>query len=921
MKGRERFGAFDGLVFSVALVAVLGFVAVRHLLEDWLLLVSSLSLVSCGALLLPGGLWSGPVAGGLALLGASLPQLGVGLKVLVVAVGAGLGASWWLISGRANEGRRAGLSVAIFSVGASLSVMLARQAVGGATTPLMRMVLGLPGAVPLALVLVLFSHPLMRSGGRKVWSTALGVMMAILGGFAWGRGGGDPAWPIVWLLAPLAVPLIGGVTCEWGRRHALRAVAGAVVAGAVLTWFLSLGLLPLGLLALSILSGLGALADPLKGATLREMREAVAASPARAVGGALYSVAMIGLLWGGAKVALAKVPRYKGMIVASAGEVFVKFRGSKEWAPAPWGTLLSEGDELRTGAGSAAIIRFGDGSVVKASSGTEVRVESFKEEGGVFARRLKLRVGRLWLRVRRAVKGYFEVETRAAVAGVRGTDYSVASLPDQTYVSCWSGAASVTAGGWTVVVRAGQETRVRRGRRPEKPRPMSPDEIERWRRELPALEAPAPESLWERRLQGTTLADNFDDGRIDLGTWMVISSDPAVNVKEEGGELRIFGMRSKPGELFEVGLSSQPFSQTSVEVSARIRFVKGHGRAEVRLCGEKESVGFGFQAGKGYLLVTSGRWPGIVAVADPFGDEEFASHTVALLYDATTKRARAYLDGAFVGAAKVDLGDEVRAALLYVTRRPADRIDCSFDDFRSNITVGVALPVALAVGAIFDSKGDETPSPFFLLKPLSPKALELLRSVEVKKPKPIAAPSPLFAKGVQALRLPRRGDFWAEVEKDAGRPIEGDYIFGFTIGAGSRTVRWLSVKGASLLPPTIIRLKKEEVALHLAWSAEGATSFWVDLVDVGKNKLIARERLGATERSVSLYPTLFGGEKVVAVIRAFSRAPSPGTEEAVSQALWAMDSLAPPGGLYWASLAAPGGEIEVACTKTGVMRW
>ena len=167
MKGRERFGAFDGLVFSVALVAVLGFVAVRHLLEDWLLLVSSLSLVSCGALLLPGGLWSGPVAGGLALLGASLPQLGVGLKVLVVAVGAGLGASWWLISGRANEGRRAGLSVAIFSVGASLSVMLARQAVGGATTPLMRMVLGLPGAVPLALVLVLFSHPLMRSGDRK----------------------------------------------------------------------------------------------------------------------------------------------------------------------------------------------------------------------------------------------------------------------------------------------------------------------------------------------------------------------------------------------------------------------------------------------------------------------------------------------------------------------------------------------------------------------------------------------------------------------------------------------------------------------------------------------------------------------------------------------------------------------------------
>lgn len=923
MEGRaEKFRAFDVLAMAFALLAAIIFTTRGHLLPEWLLFASSLSLVSTGALLMPGGLWGALVAGGLALLGASLSPLDIWLVLLLLVISAGLVALCFLIFDKVDEGRRTAISLALFSVIAILALMLAREAAGRAVSPLGRTFLGgLPLALPTALVVLLTAHPLVRRGQGGVWPTVFGAVLALLGGFSLGRRVDDLIWPLFWLMAPLAVLLVGGITSGWERRHLLRVVAGATIVGALLAWFESLGFVSLGLLAVAVLAVLGALADPMKGATLGEIREALLASPLRVVGGALYSVAMLGLLWGGAMVAMARVPRYKGMIVATAGDIFVRFRGSKEWGSVPWGTLLSEGDELRTGTASAAIIKFGDGSVVKASSGTELEIHSFREEEGVFERRIKLRIGRLWVRAKEGLRGFFDVEAPVAVAGVRGTDFSVAALPDQAYVSCWSGIVSVTSAGWTVVVRAMQETKVRRGERPEKPKPMSPEEITRWRREIPSLEAPAPESLWERQLQGRLLSDNFDDNRIDLGTWMMISLDPAVSVKEEGGELRIVGVRSLRGELLEAGLSSHPFIQTSIEASAKVRFVRGHGRAEVRLCGERNSVGFGFHSGKGYLLVTYGKWPDIVAIAPPVGDEDITPRTVSLLYDSLTKRVRAYLDGAFIGSSRVDLGERVRVALLYVTRRLDDRIDCTFDDFSSNVVVGAALPVALAVGAIWESPQDQTPSRLCLLRPLSPRAAELVRRVELKRPKVMAGPSPLFAKAAESVRMRRRADFWAVVEEEAGLPQQGDYFFRFTIGTGVGTVRWLSVKEASIAPPRIVHLRKKEDSLYLAWSSEGAMAFWVDLFEVKKNKLLARERLRATERSAFLYPALFGGEKVMAVVRAFSKAVPPESETLVDQTLAGIDALVSPGGVYWVALAASGIELEAACAKTSVMTW
>jgi len=118
-----------------------------------------------------------------------------------------------------------------------------------------------------------------------------------------------------------------------------------------------------------------------------------------------------------------------GTLVYSDGEVFVGRRGAEGEASA--GMSLGEGDVVRTGDNSVAVISVGGEAEIKLRANTTLSLDSLSERVAV-----SLSGGGAFSRVtRRNIRDY-TLKASTAVAGVRGTEFFVAygrtidALPD-----------------------------------------------------------------------------------------------------------------------------------------------------------------------------------------------------------------------------------------------------------------------------------------------------------------------------------------------------------------------------------------------------------------------------------------------------------------------------------------------------------
>lgn len=114
--------------------------------------------------------------------------------------------------------------------------------------------------------------------------------------------------------------------------------------------------------------------------------------------------------------------RGAAMLVRAGGEV-----------PAKPGTVLTDGDSLRTGPESSAMLAIEGRGQVLVSPGSELSVERARLYGrsGVADLRLRLNRGNAEPQVRNLLRGSrFEIVTPAAVTAVRGTDFRVGTLGD-----------------------------------------------------------------------------------------------------------------------------------------------------------------------------------------------------------------------------------------------------------------------------------------------------------------------------------------------------------------------------------------------------------------------------------------------------------------------------------------------------------
>ena len=155
------------------------------------------------------------------------------------------------------------------------------------------------------------------------------------------------------------------------------------------------------------------------------------------------------------------VSPYRATIIKREGVVLRKDISQNIWVYADKGDVLDNGDSLKTGKNSYAELEFSNGSRVKISQETEVSI--YKDYFSLAIGYVRLYITKLFPN--------FEVRTPSAIAGVRGTEFTVEVLEDQTtIVTVYEGEVDVMAQGKTLRLRKGESGIVR---------PKSPPAINR----------------------------------------------------------------------------------------------------------------------------------------------------------------------------------------------------------------------------------------------------------------------------------------------------------------------------------------------------------------------------------------------------------------------------------------------------------
>jgi len=125
------------------------------------------------------------------------------------------------------------------------------------------------------------------------------------------------------------------------------------------------------------------------------------------------------------------------------------------------GQALNANDDVKTQETGHAAIQFPDGSYVRMSTGTEVRVTSvqLQKNGNLQAAEVAQKIGRTLVNVQHLVTGAtFKVDGHSASAEVRGTQFEVLVNANNTNLfKVFVGAVAVSGVGRTVTVNAGRE--------------------------------------------------------------------------------------------------------------------------------------------------------------------------------------------------------------------------------------------------------------------------------------------------------------------------------------------------------------------------------------------------------------------------------------------------------------------------------
>ncbi|MFQ5798121.1 MAG: FecR domain-containing protein [Bacteroidota bacterium] len=137
----------------------------------------------------------------------------------------------------------------------------------------------------------------------------------------------------------------------------------------------------------------------------------------------------------------------------------------KDWHRAKVGQPLSDGDLLKTGKRSIAIVKFADNNVLRIRARSELRIFASKSDDGAFSKNVDVARGKMGFDVTNQENEQFTFTSPTSVASIRGSNGSFASNPadgdtlimlsgDADLMSQLTGETQPLSGGKTGIVDA-----------------------------------------------------------------------------------------------------------------------------------------------------------------------------------------------------------------------------------------------------------------------------------------------------------------------------------------------------------------------------------------------------------------------------------------------------------------------------------
>jgi hypothetical protein len=146
----------------------------------------------------------------------------------------------------------------------------------------------------------------------------------------------------------------------------------------------------------------------------------------------LKMTCVVALILGLATCVYAAEGKRTAEIISLNGTAEVKLAGQTSWSPAQVGTILNEGDTLKTGLKSEAVLNVdgkGQTATVDVSENSNLLLSAMMldQKAGTSRTLLDLAMGEILIMAQK-VKGEqskFEVKTPTSIVGVRGTTFRV----------------------------------------------------------------------------------------------------------------------------------------------------------------------------------------------------------------------------------------------------------------------------------------------------------------------------------------------------------------------------------------------------------------------------------------------------------------------------------------------------------------
>ena len=117
----------------------------------------------------------------------------------------------------------------------------------------------------------------------------------------------------------------------------------------------------------------------------------------------------------------------------------------KDWQKAKVGQPLSDGDLLKTGQKSIAIVKFADNNILRVRQQSELKIFASKGPDGAFSKNVEVSRGKMGFSVEKRENEQFTFTSPTSVASIRGSQGSFTSEIDGDTLTMLDGNADLTS--------------------------------------------------------------------------------------------------------------------------------------------------------------------------------------------------------------------------------------------------------------------------------------------------------------------------------------------------------------------------------------------------------------------------------------------------------------------------------------------